>query len=312
MTVELTFRLYNDKVALHRFCRSFGVDPDLVHHDRDIRKMFPDTPVTLLKEVFEALNLYDFAEVLEKATKRRRTLRPALSRKEMEKLANANRPKKVYSEVEVLIIDFCEASENATDNDAARAESFFKALNSRNEVTTLTTDSLKALFVELIELANRVGVENIVDRREERREKTLQRRLENKIPDSWCKEEDRKWKRVNEIELMGLFTGYQNEVEAERAVRQQEQRFFSLLNTDEELLSAFYKEEPAMRNELKELRQKRTQRKNKTRPMLENHIKQKKEELKRETEKFEMAISTVIDEWTELHPNDKGSISYQL
>ena len=309
MTVELTSRLYNDKVALHRFCRSFGVDPDLVYRDRDIRKVFPDTPVTLLKEVFEALNLYDFAEVLEKATKRRRTLRPALSLKEMEKLANTNRPTKVYSEVEVLIIDFCEASENATDNDAARAESFFKALNSRNEVTTLTTDSLKALFVELIELANRVGEENIVDRREERREKTLQRRLENKIPDSWCKEEDRKWKRVIELELTGFFTGYHKEVEAER---QQEERFFSVINTDEERLSAFYKEEPEMRNELKELRQKRTQRKNKTEPMLENHIKQKKEELKRETEKFEMAVSTVIDGWTELHPNDKGSISYPL
>lgn len=306
MTVELTSRLH-DKVVLYRFCRSFGVDPDLVYRDRDIRKMFPDTPVTLLKEVFEALNLYDFAEVLEKATKRRRTLRPALSLKEMEKLANANRPTKVYSEVEVLIIDFCEASENAADNDAARAESFFKALNSRNEVTTLTSDSLKALFVELIELANRVGEENIVDRREERREKNLQRRLENKIPDSLYKKEEKEWER--RAEQMGLLGAYQIHVERERAIRQQEEKF---LNKDEELLSAFYKEESAMRNELKELRQKRTQRKNKTEPMLENQIKQKKEELTKETEKFEMDVSTVIDEWIELHPTDKGSILYPL
>lgn len=67
-----------------------------------------------------------------------------------------------------------------------------------------------------------------------------------------------------------------------------------------------------MRNELKELREKRAQRKNKTVLMLENQIKQKKEELKKETEKFEMDVSTVIDEWIELHPNDKGSISYPL
>lgn len=309
MTVELTSRLYNDKVVLHRFCRSFGVDPDLVCRDRDIRKVFPDTPVTLLKEVFEALNLYDFAEVLEKATKRRRTLRPALSLKEMEKLANANRPTKVYSEVEVLIIDFCGASENATDNDAARAESCFKALNSRNEVTTLTSDSLKALFMELIELANRVGEENIVDRREERREKNLERRLENKIPDSWYKEE-KEWER--RTALMGLSAAYQIDVETERAIRRQEERFLSLPNTGEVLLSVFYREEHAMRNELKELREKRAQRKNKTVLMLENQIKQKKEELKKETEKFEMDVSTVIDEWIELHPNDKGSISYPL
>lgn len=308
--MELTSRLYSDKVVLYRFYWSFGLDPDLLHHDRDIRKMFPDTPVKLLKEVFEALNLYDFAEFLENATKRRRTLRPALSLKEMEKLSNDNRPTKVYSEVEVLIIDFCEASENAADNDAARVGSFFKALNSRNEVTTLTSGCLKALFVELIELANRVGEEKIVDRREERRHKNLQRRLEHKIPDSWYRKEDSIWERM--AEQVGLLNAYQSEVEAERAIRQQEERFLRLLNKDEELLSAFYKEEPAMRNELKELRQKRTQRKNKTQPMLEYQIKQKREELKGETEKLETAISTVIDEWIELHPNDTGSISYPL
>ena len=38
----------------------------------------------------------------------------------------------------------------------------------------------------------------------------------------------------------------------------------------------------------------------------------KKEELKKETEKFEVAVLSVIDKWIELHPNDKGSISYSL
>ena len=62
----------------------------------------------MLKEVFEALQLFDFAEFLEKATKPR-TLRPALPLKEIEKLSNvSNCPTKVYSKAEVLIIELCE------------------------------------------------------------------------------------------------------------------------------------------------------------------------------------------------------------
>ena len=64
-----------------------------------------------LKEVFEALKLFDFAEFLEKATKPR-TLRPALPLKEIEKLSNVNnRPTKVYSKAKVLIVGICEACE---------------------------------------------------------------------------------------------------------------------------------------------------------------------------------------------------------
>ena len=40
--------------------------------------------------------------------------------------------------------------------------------------------------------------------------------------------------------------------------------------------------------------------------------KEKKEELKKETEKFEMSVLSVIDKWIELHPDDKGSISHPL
>ena len=77
----------------------------------NIGKIFPDTPVKLLKEVFEALKLFDFAEFLEKATKPR-TLRPALPLKEIENLSNVNnRPTKVYSKAKVLIVDVCEACE---------------------------------------------------------------------------------------------------------------------------------------------------------------------------------------------------------
>ena len=68
-----------------------------------LEKNIPDTPIRGTK-------LYDFVKFLEKATKLR-TLRPAFPLREIEKLTNGNRPIKVYSKVEVLIIDFCKANE---------------------------------------------------------------------------------------------------------------------------------------------------------------------------------------------------------
>ena len=67
-----------------------------------------------------------------------------------------------------------------------------------------------------------------------------------------------------------------------------------------------------MRNELKELTEKREQWETERKPLIEKQIQEKEEELKKETEKFEIAVSSVIDKWIELHPNDKGSISYAL
>ena len=76
----------------------------------------------------------------------------------------------------------------------------------------------------------------------------------------------------------------------------------------EQLLTLFSKEEPGMRNELKQLTEKREQWKTERKPLIEKQIKEKEEELKKETKKFEMAVLSVIDKWIELHPNDKGSI----
>ena len=62
VTEELTSKLNRNKDVLNRFYRSFGLDPDLLHDEldrRNIGKVFPDTPVKLLKDVFEALKLFD-------------------------------------------------------------------------------------------------------------------------------------------------------------------------------------------------------------------------------------------------------------
>ena len=310
LTEELTFKLNRNKDVLNRFYRSFGLDPDLLHDEldrRNIGKIFPDTPVKLLKEVFEALKLYDFAEFLEKATKPR-TLRPALPLKEIEKLSSvSNRPTKVYSKAKVLIVDVCEACETSADNDVETAGSFFKAQNSRNEVTTLKTESFKELLEELNDLERGKREEESDNRRAEKREWQLKRLLEYKIPDSWIKLKNRE----ELIEILPDPYHFWNELEKEVEVSRWLVRYFDT-KRDEQLLTLFFKEEPAMRNELKDMKEKREQWKTERKPLIEKQIKEKVEELKKETETFEMAVLSVIDKWIELHPNDEGSISYPL
>ena len=311
LTEELTSKLNRNKDVLNRFYRSFGLDPDLLHDEldrRNIGKIFPDTPVKLLKEVFEALKLYDFAEFLEKATKPR-TLRPALPLKEIEKLSSvSHRPTKVYSKAKVLIVDVCEACETSADNDVETAGSVFKAQNSRNEVTTLKTDSFKDLLADLNDLTRGMRKEERDDSMAQIREEHLKRLLEYKIPDSWIKSKTKEeimdiW---GECDVLDEFY-----LEHQITIRRQ---LIARFNTqkDEQLLTLFSEEEPGMRNELKQLTEKREQWKTERKPLIEKQIKEKVEELKKETEKFEMAVLSVIDKWIELHPNDKGLISYLL
>ena len=304
LTEELTSKLNGNKDVLNQFYRSFGLDPDLLHDEldrRNIGKIFPDTPVKLLKEVFEALKLYDFAEFLEKATKPR-TLRPALPLKEIEKLSSvSNRVIKVCSKAKVLIVDVCGACESSADNDVETAGSFFEAQNSRNEVTTLKTDSFKELLADLDDLARRRRKEREDDSRAQRREAHLKNLLENKIPDSWTKLKAREFRELYHIPD----EAYIEDEEMYKIGMQQMMRY-KTKKDDEQPLTLFTKEEPAMRNELKELTEKREQWKTERKPLIEKQIKEKEEELKKETEKIETAVLSDIDKWIEIHPNDKG------
>ena len=305
VTEELTFRLNRNKEIQNQFYRSFGLQPDLPYDElTNIRNIFPDTPVKMLKEVFETLQLFDFAELLEKATKPR-TLRPALPLKEIEKLSDAsNRPTKVYSKAKVLIVDVCGAFKKSANKDVETAGSFFKAQNSRNEVTTLKTDYFKELLADLENLARRLIEENSDDNRARTREALLKELLKNKIPHSWIK-----LKALEEFREL-----YPDELcleEEEDEICMQRMLRFNT-KKDEQLLTLFSKEEPAMRNELKELTERREQWKTERKPLIEKLIKEKVEELKKETEKFKMAVLSVIDKWIELHPDDKGSISHPL
>ena len=100
MIVELKWRLENDPTGKKWFLESFGLAPTISEVLENIDELFPDTPAKLLKEVFEALELYDLAELMEKA--KRRTLRPAFPLRELRKTFNASkRPTRFYSKVAV-------------------------------------------------------------------------------------------------------------------------------------------------------------------------------------------------------------------
>ena len=319
VTEELTSRLNSNRDVLNRFYRSFGLDLDLLHGKRgrrvNIGDIFPDTPVKLLKEVFEALKLYDLAEFLEKVTKRR-TLRPALPLKEIEKLSNANRPIKVYGKVKVLIIEleFCEASEPTAGNEAARrVGSFFKNLNSENEITSLTSNISEELFEHIEYLMEVKSEEEASDRIAEKREVHLKTCLEKKIPEerSWYLRKPVSTRKGRRTQRQRAFFDSLLE-EPQLGINTKREEATLVPNTDDQLLSVFRKQEPAMRNELKELKEKREQWKNERKPSIEKEIKENKEELKKQNEKVEMAVSTVIDRWKDLQANDEGWISLIL
>ena len=118
--------------------------------------MFPDTPVKLLKEVFEALHLYDLIDLLEEGKPRAtRSLRPALRLQEIEKLRNpGDRPISYHSSVAVLIIDFAETC------DTEGIKKFFKGLNTKSEVTVMrcrnVIEAVRAFPWELISLEENI------------------------------------------------------------------------------------------------------------------------------------------------------------
>ena len=134
---KLEIRLENDQTAVKQIFQSFGIERSLFSFWASkfsrIFSMFPDTPVKLLKEVFEALQLYDLIDLLEEGKPRAtRSLRPALRLQEIEKLRNPDdRPISYHSSVAVLIIDFAETC------DTEGIKKFFKGLNTKSEVTVM-------------------------------------------------------------------------------------------------------------------------------------------------------------------------------
>ena len=241
-----------------------------------MKELFPDTPVKMLKDVCEALQLFDLVELLDKETKPK-TLRPALPLKEIEKLPRANnRPIKIFTKAEVLIINCSE--EDGADCGAENFGSFFKVLNTDNQVTTLTAKSSWNLSEQLAKLTeSRITKEYLIEEAKIKEER-LKDTLENKFSYRY---------RSLPLDQWFLDSG-------EKAA----------LEHDEQVLS---KGEAKMKKELGDIMEK-SKRLTKEIISINEEIKEKKEELKRENEKFKITVSTQIDKWIE-QAHDEGRLT---
>ena len=129
-------KLSADTVGLERVFRFFGLKVDFrpfshVPCMRQIAHNFPNTPVDLMRQCFEALQMYDLVDLLEKAVKTS-SLRPVLSSGEVETLRTGNLPTKSHNNVVVLVVN------DSADKDLnQKIEGFFKELNSQNDVTVI-------------------------------------------------------------------------------------------------------------------------------------------------------------------------------
>ena len=129
-------KLSADRVGLERVFRFFGLKVDFRPSShfpsmRQIAHSFPNTPVDLMRQCFEALQMYDLVDLLEKAVKTI-SLRPVLSSGEVEALRAVNLPTKSHNNVIVLVVN------ESVDKDLnQKIEGFFKELNSQNDVTVI-------------------------------------------------------------------------------------------------------------------------------------------------------------------------------
>ena len=132
-------KLSADEVGLNRVFRFFGLKVDFrpsshVSCMRQLAHSFPNTPVDLMRQCFEALQMYDLVDLLEKAVKTS-SLRPVLSLGEVETLRTGNLPTKSHNNVVVLVVN-----ESADKDLNQKIEGFFKELNSQNDVTVIGSE----------------------------------------------------------------------------------------------------------------------------------------------------------------------------
>ena len=144
-------KLSADKVGLDRVFQFFGLKVDFrrsshVSCMRQIAHSFPYTPVDLMRQCFEALQMYDLVDLLEKAVKTS-SLRPVLSSGEVETLRTGNLPTKSHNNVVVLVVN------DSADKDLnQKIEGFFKELNSQNDVTVIGSSRLEEKLKQLRDL----------------------------------------------------------------------------------------------------------------------------------------------------------------
>ena len=142
---EIRERLKRDSDAFKRVLQSFGItkNPLPLRNFSSIFQLFPDTPVTMLKDVFEALQLYDLLELLEikSAIKLHRSLQLAYTLDEIKKLnVVADLPTTYHSCGAVLII-----TDDENVSSASAIKTFFTDLDDKSDVTEILTQEIPIL-----------------------------------------------------------------------------------------------------------------------------------------------------------------------
>ena len=136
---EIHGRLERDHDAFKRVLQSFGISKTPLN----IFRLFPDTPVTMLKDVFDSLQLYDLLELLESksAIKPHRSLQLAYTLDEIKKLDGvADLPTTYHSCGAVLII-----TDDENVSSASAIKTFFTDLDNKSDVTEILTQEIPIL-----------------------------------------------------------------------------------------------------------------------------------------------------------------------
>ena len=210
VTRKWTVMLLADQAALEKFHHYFGLKMGGWYLLEEIKQMFPDTAVSVLKECFEALRLYDLVELTEKV--KPRSLRPAVSPEQIGKLRRADdRPTKYHTDLAVLIFNHTVGQEDIVEReDAEKIETFFKDLNSRNEVANIALGSTQETREVLREINTTTREMRYCQLREDRWKKDLESwlqreaRLEKELEEAVQMEKGREQRRRLELELEQL------------------------------------------------------------------------------------------------------------
>ena len=136
---EIHGRLERDHDAFKRVLQSFGISKTPLN----IFRLFPDTPVTMLKDVFDSLQLYDLLELLESksAIKPHRSLQLAYTLDEIKKLDGvADLPTTYHSCGAVLII-----TDDENVSSASAIKTFFTDLDNKSDVTEILIQDIPTL-----------------------------------------------------------------------------------------------------------------------------------------------------------------------
>ena len=139
-------RLDRDGDALERVLQSFGITKNRRSRLRNffsIYQLFPDTPVTMLKDVFEALQLYDLLELLEikSAVKLPRSVQLAYTLDEIKKLNGVADLLTTYHNCGAVLI----ITDDENVSSASAIKTFFTDLDNKSDVTEILTQEIPTL-----------------------------------------------------------------------------------------------------------------------------------------------------------------------